>query len=48
MPIPLFPNLTLKLVDPAWFNVDQPCDDETEISQLENEHNAWVSSIIYN
>lgn len=42
IPIPLFPTLKPKLVDAAWFNVDQPCDDDNEITLLEQEHQNWV------
>lgn len=45
MAFPLFPSLRPKLIDPAWFNVDQPCDDENEVSQLEQEHQTWVNLI---
>lgn len=39
---PLFPVLKPKLIDATWFNVDQPCDDDNEITLLEQEHQAWV------
>lgn len=39
---PLFPKLTPKLIDSPWFNVDQPCDDEEEVTELEAQHQAWV------
>lgn len=40
---PLFPDLFPKLTDPLWFNVDNTTDDDTELTQLELEHTAWVS-----
>lgn len=27
----------------SWFDVDQPCDDEDEVSQLERDHQNWVN-----
>ncbi|XP_018323299.1 anaphase-promoting complex subunit 15B [Agrilus planipennis] len=45
MSIPLFPTLKPKLFDSAWFNVDQPCDDENEVTQLEQEYIAWEEAV---
>ncbi|XP_066595028.1 anaphase-promoting complex subunit 15-like [Prorops nasuta] len=39
--MPLWPNLQPRATDPLWFNADRPCDDESEVTALENEHYAW-------
>ncbi|KAF4520684.1 hypothetical protein B566_EDAN006360 [Ephemera danica] len=36
-----------KLVDPLWFNVDRPCDEEAEILQMEQELKAQLESITH-
>ena len=41
---PLFPSLLPKVADTLWFNVDRPCDDESELSKLEEEHTSWVKN----
>ena len=41
-----FPSLVPSAIDPLWFTVDRPCDDENELSELEDEHNAWVRNRI--
>ncbi|XP_060526793.1 anaphase-promoting complex subunit 15B-like [Cylas formicarius] len=45
MSIPLFPKCLPRFTDPNWFDVDQPCADEDEISQLEKEHQDWIEAI---
>lgn len=47
IPIPLFPVLKPKLIDPTWFNVDQPCDDDNEITMMEQEHQNWVNCHLF-
>ena len=42
---PMFPSLLPKVADPLWFNVDKPCDDESELTKLEEEHAAWVKRL---
>ncbi|XP_013183402.1 anaphase-promoting complex subunit 15B [Amyelois transitella] len=40
-----FPILTPRLIDSKWFNADSPCDEEQELSALEQEHQQWLNSI---
>ena len=39
---PMFPTLEPTFADSLWFKVDKPCDDESEITKLEEEHQDWV------
>ncbi|XP_017776213.1 PREDICTED: anaphase-promoting complex subunit 15B-like [Nicrophorus vespilloides] len=43
--LPLFPNLNPSPVDTAWFNVDLPCDDESELYKMENKLLKWRNNI---
>ncbi|XP_041973892.1 anaphase-promoting complex subunit 15-like isoform X2 [Aricia agestis] len=40
-----FPILYPRLVDPKWFNADSPCDEDAEISSLEQAHQQYLNSI---
>lgn len=41
--MPLWPNLQPRATDPLWFNADKPIDDESEVTALELERQAWVN-----
>jgi hypothetical protein len=45
--IPFFPSLTPPLTNSLWFDVDIPCDDESDVVQLETYHQSWVSTLKY-
>lgn len=40
--IPLFPSLRPSVSSSICFDVDQPCDDESELREMEKEYDAWV------
>ncbi|XP_059047528.1 anaphase-promoting complex subunit 15B-like [Achroia grisella] len=40
-----FPALTPRLIDSKWFNADSPCDEETELTALEQANQLWLNSI---
>ena len=42
---PLFPSLTPRYIDPNWFQVDKPMDEELELSLMEKEHNCQQQEI---
>lgn len=37
------PSLLPKVADPLWFHVDRPCDDDVELTKLEEDHHQWVT-----
>ena len=39
---PLFACFLPSLVDPLWFQVDTACDDDAEITKLEEKHKEMV------
>lgn len=41
--IPLFPSLRPSVSSSICFDVDQPCDDESELREMEKEYDVWVS-----
>lgn len=45
MEAPLFPSLQPRIADQPWFYVDRPCDDESELTQLEKEHQSALTGI---
>ena len=42
---PLFPSLTPRYIDPNWFQVDRPMDEEVELSAMEKDHCSQLSEI---
>lgn len=44
MNVPAFPSLTPRVSEPHWFSVDRPCDDESDLTQMEKEHQQWVNN----
>ncbi|KAK2165090.1 hypothetical protein LSH36_55g09075 [Paralvinella palmiformis] len=42
---PCFPSLVPRVADQIWFSVDKPCDDENELTSLEEEHQNWLKAL---
>lgn len=45
--IPFFPSLRPPISSSICFDVDLPCDDETELRELERDHVAYVSNLMH-
>lgn len=37
-----FPVLLPRLIDSKWFSADSPCDEEAELTNLEQANQQWV------
>lgn len=44
--LPFFPSLRPSVSSSICFDVDTPCDDESELREMEKEHVAWVRFLI--
>ena len=42
---PLFPSLLPRAVDPLWHRVDEPKDEDAELTRLEKEHENGIKNI---
>ncbi|XP_050359863.1 anaphase-promoting complex subunit 15-like [Nymphalis io] len=40
-----FPLLFPRFVDPSWFSADSPCDEDAELTNMEQAHQQWLNSI---
>lgn len=45
--IPIFPTMFPNIVNPLWFSVDEPKNEDTEITRIENIHQNWVKLRIF-
>ncbi|XP_063702787.1 anaphase-promoting complex subunit 15B [Culicoides brevitarsis] len=43
--IPFFPSLMPPTTNSLWFDIDVACDEDSEITALETEHQQWLNSI---
>ncbi|VVC31531.1 Hypothetical protein CINCED_3A009781 [Cinara cedri] len=39
---PIFPTMTPNIVNPLWFSVDEPRNEDNELIQIESTHQAWI------
>lgn len=44
--IPIFPTMIPNIVNPLWFSVDEPKNEDTELLRIESIHQNWVKLII--
>ncbi|KAJ0181039.1 hypothetical protein K1T71_003124 [Dendrolimus kikuchii] len=40
-----FPLLTPRLIDSRWFNSDSACDEEAELTAMEQANQLWLNSV---
>lgn len=41
--LPFFPNMRPPMANGLWFDADDSCDDDAEVTALETEHQQFVS-----
>ena len=37
-----FPIIYPSMIGPDWFNADRPCDEDAELTRLEQANQRWV------
>lgn len=45
--IPIFPTMIPNIVNPLWFSVDEPKNEDTELIRIESIHQNWVKLRIF-
>ncbi|XP_050533561.1 anaphase-promoting complex subunit 15B [Daktulosphaira vitifoliae] len=43
---PIFPTMTPNIVDPLWFSVDKPKNEDAELIQIESAHQNWLLTVV--
>ncbi|VVC31530.1 Anaphase-promoting complex subunit 15 [Cinara cedri] len=43
---PIFPTMTPNIVNPLWFSVDEPRNEDNELIQIESTHQAWLLRVV--
>lgn len=45
--IPIFPTMIPNIVNPLWFSVDEPKNEDSELIRIESIHQNWVKLRIF-
>ncbi|KAF0752098.1 anaphase-promoting complex subunit 15 [Aphis craccivora] len=43
--IPIFPTMIPNIVNPLWFSVDEPKNEDTELLRIESIHQNWLLTL---
>ncbi|NP_001155647.1 uncharacterized protein LOC100164994 [Acyrthosiphon pisum] len=43
--IPIFPTMIPNIVNPLWFSVDEPKNEDTELIRIESIHQNWLLTL---